>query len=189
MRVLLEQDDDEEELEAAPSEAEEAEEGPVVPTSGEQDAKMCYEKRQMVWKGMTGSCWTDLVQQWGVGKVEALQLQKLIAAVMREVGPKLGYLHWREATGMGQKSRVLPAEAAGMLEAARHAKRLRDPGWVGDRGQGRWPVQRLLEWAVKELTASRRGACGDGAGWIGGLAGEGVDGEEDGGLLAEVAGT
>ena len=76
---------------------------------------------------------------------------------MREVGPKLGDLHWREATGMGQRSRVLPAEAAGMLEAARHAKRLRDPGWVGDRGQGRWPVQRLLEWAAKELTASRRG--------------------------------
>ena len=54
-----------------------------------------------------------------------------------EVGPKLGDLHWREATGMGQKSRVPPAEAAGMLEAARHAKRLRDPGWMGDRGQGR----------------------------------------------------
>ena len=100
-----------------------------------------------------------MVQQWGVRKVEALQLQKSIAAVIREVGPKLGDLHWREATGMGQRSRVLrmPVEAAGMLEAARHAKRLRDPGWVGDRGQGRWPVQRLLEWAVKELTASRRG--------------------------------
>ena len=155
--MLLEQEDDEEELEAAPPEAEEAEGNPVVPTSDERDAKMCYEKRQMVWKGMSGSCWTDLVQQWGVRKVEALQLQKSIAAVMREVGPKLGDLHWREATGMGQKSRVLPAEAAGMLEAARHAKRLRDPGWRGDKGQGRWPVQRLLEWAVKELTLSRRG--------------------------------
>ena len=156
-RVLLEQGDDEEELEAAPPEAEEAVEGPAVPASGEQEAKMCYEKRQMVWKGMSGSCWTSLVQQWGVRKVEALQLQKSIAAVMREVGPKLGDLHWREATGMGQRSRVLPAEAAGMLEAARHAKRLRDPGWRGDRGQSRWPVQRLLEWAVKELTLSRRG--------------------------------
>ena len=117
---------------------------------------MLYEKRQMVWKGMTGSCWTDLVQQWGVRKVEALQLQKSIAAVMREVGPKLGDLHWGEATGMGQRSRVLPVEAAGMLEAARHAKRLRDPGWVGDKDQGRWPVQRLLEWAAKELTLSRQ---------------------------------
>ena len=29
----------------------------------------------------------------------------------------------------------------------------------------------------------------DGAGWLGGLVGEGVDGEEDGELLAEVAGT
>ena len=56
--------------------------------------------------------------------MEVLQLQKPIAAVMREVGPKLGDLHWREAIGIGQRSRVLPAEAAGMLEAARHAKRL-----------------------------------------------------------------
>jgi hypothetical protein len=139
--VLLEQDDGEGELEAAPSEAKEAGEGPVVPTTGEHDAKTCYVMRQMGWKGMTGSCWTDLVLQWGVGKVEALQLQKSIAAVMREVGPTLGDLHWREATGMGQKSRVLPAEAVGMLEAGRHARRLRDPGWRGDRGQGRWPVQ------------------------------------------------
>ena len=60
-RVLLEQDEDEEELEAAPPEAEEADEGLVVPSTAEQEAKMCYEKRQMVWKG------TDLVQQWGVG--------------------------------------------------------------------------------------------------------------------------
>ena len=157
-RRLLEQDDDEKGLEAAPPEAEaEAEDDPVVTTTGEQEAKLCYKKRQMVWKGMTGSCWTDLVQQWEVRKVEALQLQKSIAAVMREVGPELGDLHWREATGMGKRNRVLPAEAAGMMGAARHAKRLRDPGWVGDRGQGRWPVQRLLEWAVKELTASRRG--------------------------------
>ena len=44
-----------------------------------------------------------------------------------------------------------------MLEAAKHAKGLRDPGCVVDRGQGRWSVQRLLEWAVEELTASRRG--------------------------------
>ena len=120
--------------------------------------------------------------------MEALQLQKSIAAVVREVGPKLGDLHWREATGMGQRSRVLPAETAGMLEAARRAKRLKCPGWVGDKGQGRWPVQRLLEWAVKELTASRRG-CGDGAGWLGRLAEEGTDGEKDGKILAEVAGT
>ena len=90
-------------------------------------------------------------------KAEALQLQKSIAAVMREVGPKLGDLHRREATGMGQKCRVLPTEAAGMLKAARHAKRLRDPGWVGDKGQGRWPIQRLPEWDAKERTASRRG--------------------------------
>ena len=87
----------------------------------------------------------------------ALQLQKSIAAVVRGVGPKLGDLHWRGATGMDQKSRVLPAKAAGMLKAARHAKGLRGPGWVGGRGQGRWPAQRLLGWAVEEPTASRRG--------------------------------
>ena len=58
---------------------------------------------------------------------------------------------------MSQKSKVLPAEATSMLEAVRHAKRLRNPGWVGDRGQGRWPVQRLLKWTARELTASRRG--------------------------------
>jgi hypothetical protein len=104
--VLLEQLDDMEELEAATPEAVE-DEGPVVTATGVQEAKMCYEKRQMVWKGMLVSCWTDLVQQWGAGKVEALQLQKSIAAVMREMGPKLGDLHWREAPGMGQKSRVL----------------------------------------------------------------------------------
>ena len=84
-------------------------------------------------------------------------MQKSIAAVLRRMGPKLGDLHWREATWMDQRSRVLPVGAAGMLEAARHAKRLRDPGWAGEKGQGRWPVQRLLEWAVKELTPSRRG--------------------------------
>ena len=129
-RRLLEQDDDEEGLEAAPPEADEAEGDPVVTTTGEQEAKLCYEKRQMVWKGMAEICWTDMVQQWGVREVEALQLQKSIAAVMREVGPKLGDLHWREATGMGQRSRVLPAEAAGMLEA----RQLGTPRGLGTQG-------------------------------------------------------
>ena len=145
-------------MEAAPPEAKAGHGGgPVVAATGERESKLGYEKRQMVWEGMAGSCWADLVQQWGVRKVDALQLQKSIAAVMREVGPKLGDLHWREATRMGQRSRVLPKGAAGMLEAARHAKRLRGPGWVGDKGQGRWLAQRLLEWAVKELTLSRKG--------------------------------
>ena len=76
-----------------------------------------------------------------------------------------------------------------MPEAARHARRLMDPGWVEDKGQDRWPVQRLLEWAVKELTLSRRGVEMSRAGWLGGLAAEGADGEKDGGLSAEVAGT
>ena len=62
-RRLQEQEQDEEELEAAPPQAEaEQEGGPVLGTTGERESKLSYEKRQMVWKGMTGSCWTDLVQ-------------------------------------------------------------------------------------------------------------------------------
>ena len=45
--MLLEQDGSEEELEAAPPEADEADDGPVVLAVGEQEAKVCYEKRQM----------------------------------------------------------------------------------------------------------------------------------------------
>ena len=43
-----------------------------------------------------------------------------------------------------------------MLEAARTGKRLRDPGWCGEKGQGRWQAKKPLEWAAKELTMSRR---------------------------------
>ena len=68
-----------------------------------------------------------------VPKVESLQLQKSIAAVMRDVGPQLGNLHWKESTGLGKASRVLPEEAMGMLEAARTAKRLSDPVGKGRR--------------------------------------------------------
>ena len=54
-RRLLEQEEEEEELEVAPPEAEaEHEGGPVVAATGERESKLCYEKRQMVWKGMTG---------------------------------------------------------------------------------------------------------------------------------------
>ena len=74
-RVLLEQDDDEEGLEAAPAEAEaEADDGPVVPTIGEQEARMCYEKRQMVWKGVSGGCWAVVHQK--VLKVQEKQTPK-----------------------------------------------------------------------------------------------------------------
>ena len=51
---------------------------------------------------------------------------------------------------------MLPAEAMGMLEAARTARRLREPGWCGEKGQGRWQAKALLEWAAKELALSRR---------------------------------
>ena len=51
---------------------------------------------------------------------------------------------------------MLPEEAMGMLEAARIARRLREPGWCGEKGQGRWQAKKLLEWAAKELTTSRR---------------------------------
>ena len=61
---------------------------------------------------------------------------------MRETGPQLGGLHWKESFGLGQESRVLIAgatcSAMGVLEAARKARRMREPtGWQGERGQGR----------------------------------------------------
>jgi hypothetical protein len=115
-----------------------------------------YEKRQMLWKGMVGKSWTGLVQEWGVPQVEALQLQKSIAALMREMGPRLGDLHLKESTGLGRESKVLPEKAMGMLEAAKIARRLREPGWCGEKGQGRWQAKKLLEWAAKELATSRR---------------------------------
>ena len=34
-----------------------------------------YEERQMLWKGMAGRSWTELMQQWSVLVVESLQLQ------------------------------------------------------------------------------------------------------------------
>ena len=105
---------------------------------------------------MAGRSWSELVQQWGVPQVEALQLQKSIASLMREMGPKLGDLHWKESTGLGKESRVLSEEALSMLEAARDAMRLRVPGWCGEKGQGRWTAKRLLQWAAKELATSRR---------------------------------
>ena len=43
-----------------------------------------------------------------------------------------------------------------MLEAARDVMRLREPDWCGEKGQGRWPAKRLLQWAAKELAASMR---------------------------------
>ena len=42
-------------------------------------------------------------------------------ATMREMGPKLRDLHWKESTGLGRESRALPEEALSMLEAARDA--------------------------------------------------------------------
>ena len=98
-----------------------------------------------------------MVHQWGVPKVEALQLQRAIAALMRELGPRLGDLHWKESVGQGQESKALTAEAQAMLEAGRVAKRMREPGWCGEKGQARWRAKALLHWAAKELAVSRRG--------------------------------
>jgi hypothetical protein len=69
------------------------------------------------------------------------------------MGPRLGDLHWKESTGLGGESKVLPEEAMGMLEAAMTA---REPGWCGEKGQGRWQAKKLLEWAAKELAMSRK---------------------------------
>ena len=122
----------------------------------EKAAAESYEKRQMVWKGMAGKSWTGLVQEWGVPQVEALQLQKSIAALGREMEPRLGDLHWKESTGLGRESKVLPEEAMGMLEAVRTARRPNEPGWCGEKGQGGWQAKKLLEWATKDLATSRR---------------------------------
>ena len=120
----------------------------------EQDE--CYEKRQMLWKGMTGKRWTEMLQQWGIAELQAVGLQKAVAAVMRDAGPALGDLHWRVTVGLGRESVVIPEEAVGMLEAARRARRLREPGWRGEESQGKWKAHRLLGWAARELAASRR---------------------------------
>ena len=88
--------------------------------------------------------------------MEALQLQKSIAVLMREMGPWLGDLHWQESTGLGSEIRVLSEEAMDMLEAAREARRLRGPGWCGEKGRWRRSVKWLLQWAAKELVVSRR---------------------------------
>ena len=87
-----------------------------------------------LWKDMAGRSWTRLVQESGVPQVEALQLLKSIAALMREMGPRLGDVHWKESTRLGRESKVLPEEATGVLEAARTARRLREPDWCGDKG-------------------------------------------------------
>ena len=60
--MLLEQDDDEEELEAAPPEADEVDEGPVVSATGVQKAKMRYCMRRgrwfgRGWQGAAGLTW------------------------------------------------------------------------------------------------------------------------------------
>ena len=136
--------------------AEQAGESGEAQAQRDKTAAESYEKRQMLWKGMAGGSWTELVQQWGVPPVEDLQLQKSIASLMRGVGPRLGELHWKESTGLQRESRVLPEEAMGMLEAARTARKMREPGWCGEKGQGRWQAKKLLDWAAKELTTSRR---------------------------------
>ena len=123
---------------------------------GKASADESHEKRQMLWKGMAGRSWTELVQQRGAPVVGSLQLQKSIAALMREIGPRLGDLHWKESTRLGRESKVLPEETMGMLEAARTARRLRDPGWCGEKGQERWQAKKLLVWAAEELTTNRR---------------------------------
>ena len=88
--------------------------------------------------------------------MEALQLQKSIAALVREMGPRLGDLHWKEPTGLGRECRVLPEEVMDMLEAAMEARRLRELGGCGEKGHGRRSAKWLLQWTAKELAVSRR---------------------------------
>ena len=121
----------------------------------EEEAE-CFEKRQMLWKGMTGKGWTEMLQQWGISKLCAAELQKSVARVMRDAGPALGDLHWKESTGLGRESKVVPEEALQMLEAGRQARRLREPGWCGEKGQRVWRANKLMSWAANELVISRR---------------------------------
>ena len=51
---------------------------------------------------------------------------------------------------------MLTEEAMGMLEAARTARRLMEPDWCGERGQGRRQAKKRLEWTAKELVTNRR---------------------------------
>ena len=59
-------------------------------------------------------------------------------------------MNWAGGEGAGQGAAKLGA--VGMLEAAKlgTARRLRDPGWRGEEGHGRWQARKLLEWAAKE---------------------------------------
>ena len=148
----------EEGQEGASGEASREQTGTMGEARAQKDkaAAESYEKRQMLWNGMAGRSWTGLVQEWGVSQVEALQLQKSIAAPMREMVPRLGDLHWKESTGLGRESKVLAEEAMSMLEAAKTARRPMEPGWCGGKGQGRRQAKKLLEWAAKELATNRR---------------------------------
>ena len=84
---------------------EEQEEEPMVEGGAEEEVKQTvkklrtlqektasdesFEKRQMLWKGMSGKGWSAMVQQWGAPEVEPLQLQKSIAVALR-----LGVVIW-----------------------------------------------------------------------------------------------
>ena len=43
-----------------------------------------------------------------------------------------------------------------MPEAGRQARRLREPGWCGEKGQRVWRANKLMSWAANELVISRR---------------------------------
>ena len=69
----------------------------------------------------------------GCAGMEALQLQNPIAAVMEEVpvhGPSasVGELHWKESTGLGRQSKVLPTKVVGTLPKCSSGGALR---WAG----------------------------------------------------------
>ena len=84
----------------------------------EEGEKVTYEleRRQMVWKEMVGKEWVGMLEGWGVAREEAFALLKAIAAVMREVGPKLGQLPWETTVRAGEKTK-LTQQAMEMMEA------------------------------------------------------------------------
>ena len=48
---------------------------------GEKAAAESYEKRQMLWKGMAGRSWSELVQQWGVGITTQGSLSVMVSVI------------------------------------------------------------------------------------------------------------
>ena len=76
----------------------------VLVASREKAATEAYEKRRRgrccgrVWQAGAGPSWcsSGVCHWWSL----SMQLQKSIAPLMGEIGPRLGGLHWKESIGL-----------------------------------------------------------------------------------------